>query len=722
MADPFQLLYSALDSHGTVQLWSTDGTQAGTAELTAVANLSAGLYPGQITVLDAATAAFTGLDATDHTSLWTTDGTASGTHELAIAHAFTNGIDAKALIGLNGQLLFTGTDAAGHTGVWTSDGTSAGTTELLQLADLGPAIVNPQSLISGGQAWFEIAGRLVVSDGTASGTRLLASGLAPPDAGPTIAALDGGILFSANHQLWRSDGTDTTALTAAISPTGLTTTATGVLFRGVDATGNTQLWTSDGTTTTALTSFTSGAHTSYPLGITAFGTSSLFFATDANFTQQLWTTDGTLAGTGLVTTIDDTAPDAITTLTEAGGDIALFTTAGGLWRSDGTRSGTTLLKGATSGPGPALSDGTALFASRGAILVSDGTQAGTHSLIAAAYATDLTLLSAGIPPITSDAPPPCFLPGTRILTEAGDLAVEALRPGQRVHTATGWHPIRWIGRGQAPIGGEPDHPARPVLIEPGALGPGIPARRLAVTQGHCLHFPDGAAGLLVPAALLVNGTSIRLDLAATEVTYYHLALDHHDVILAEGAACETWRDDGTHPAFDTPPPPGLGQAPPCAPKLAYGAAVIAIWQALRDIAGLPPPAGAPDPDLHLIADGRPVLPDFQRGTCYRFTLPRRPLDLRIASRTTIPAETGLGPDLRRLGIGVQHIAFAQHGNLREIAALDPSLADGFHPPTGTGTPRWTKAATARLDTTRLRLARGEVRVQITAIGLAAYAP
>jgi hypothetical protein len=49
--------------------------------------------------------------------------------------------------------------------------------------------------------------------------------------------------------------------------------------------------------------------------------------------------------------------------------------------------------------------------------------------------------------------------------------------------------------------------------------------------------------MLVPAGLLVNGMSIRPEVVA-EVTYHHVELPQHDVLLAEGAACESYLDVG----------------------------------------------------------------------------------------------------------------------------------------------------------------------------------
>jgi hypothetical protein len=407
---------------------------------------------------------------------------------------------------------------------------------------------------------------------------------------------------------------------------------------------------------------------------------------------------------------------APTNLTVIGGRAVFTSLLGGIWSTDGTVAGTVDLGGTTYVPSVASSGAEAVLATAGAageILVTDGTPAGTHALVPAAYANDITVFR--------DGSPPCFLPGTRILTRRGEVAVERLQPGDVVHTAFGgWQTLRWVGRGRARLGTARGHPARPVRIRAGALGPGVPARDLALTQGHCLLFPEETGpGTLLPAALLVNGQSIVLADGDGEVVYFHIGLAGHDAVLAEGAACETWHDDGSGLRFVPPPPAGVGTGSPCAPKLGFGPAAEAIWHALRQRAGGKEPASAADPGLHVLADGQPVPPSFRLGTRYRFTLPRRPLDLRLVSRSAVPAEAGLGPDLRRLGVGVREIQLAQAGRLRTLAVADPALGAGFHPFDAAEGLRWTAGA-ARLDTARLRLARGRLRLQVDAVALAAY--
>ena len=135
----------------------------------------------------------------------------------------------------------------------------------------------------------------------------------------------------------------------------------------------------------------------------------------------------------------------------------------------------------------------------------------------------------------------CFLKGTRIRTAQGDSAVEDLAVGDLLPTMFGGiRPIKWIGN--YPLRkSDPSKPwvrdALPVRIARSALAPDVPHADLYVTGGHAL-FVDG---LLAPVGCLINGTTITRYEAREydELKYFHIKLESHDVIYAEGAAVET---------------------------------------------------------------------------------------------------------------------------------------------------------------------------------------
>jgi autotransporter passenger strand-loop-strand repeat protein len=182
---------------------------------------------------------------------------------------------------------------------------------------------------------------------------------------------------------------------------------------------------------------------------------------------------------------------------------------------------------------------------------------------------------------------PCYCRGTHIATATGESLVEDLRVGDQVRTAAGaLRPIRWIGR-RCYLGtfanGNPD--VLPITLRAGALEDGVPARDLSVSPLHAM-FLDG---VLIPAAALVNGESITQAEAIDSVEYFHVELDSHDVILAEGAASETFVDDGSRSMFHNAadyttryPDAPLAPAVYCAPRIEHGPLLEAVRQRLAD--------------------------------------------------------------------------------------------------------------------------------------------
>lgn len=146
------------------------------------------------------------------------------------------------------------------------------------------------------------------------------------------------------------------------------------------------------------------------------------------------------------------------------------------------------------------------------------------------------------------APVVCFATGTRIATMRGQVAVERLRVGDILKLADGGvQPVLWVGQVEVGIARHP-HPetVRPVLIRAGAFSDGVPLRDLRVSPDHGVFLE----GVLVPAKLLVDGITILQERWWTEITYLHLELPEHAILLAEGLAAESWLDDGRRDEFD----------------------------------------------------------------------------------------------------------------------------------------------------------------------------
>lgn len=165
----------------------------------------------------------------------------------------------------------------------------------------------------------------------------------------------------------------------------------------------------------------------------------------------------------------------------------------------------------------------------------------------------------------------CFLRGTRIATPRGEVAVEHLRVDDMVLTLnSGRVPIRWIGKRTI----DPrkiNHPkdAWPVRVRKGTLTDNVPHRDLLLSPDHCLLVDD----VLIPVKLLINGTTITQEALSQPFEYFHIELDSHDVVLAEGMLCETYREAGNRQMFDEPGtaalslcgPPPARHAEPCYP-------------------------------------------------------------------------------------------------------------------------------------------------------------
>ena len=144
----------------------------------------------------------------------------------------------------------------------------------------------------------------------------------------------------------------------------------------------------------------------------------------------------------------------------------------------------------------------------------------------------------------------CFLRGTRIAVPGGERPVECLRVGDLVRLAepaAAPHRIKWIGRRSYSADAVARHrTVHPVIIHQGALAAGVPCRDLAVSPMHAVNI----GGVFYPAIALLNGISITRSAPDSTIDYFHIELDTHETILAEGAPVESYRDDGCRFLFD----------------------------------------------------------------------------------------------------------------------------------------------------------------------------
>jgi hypothetical protein len=300
-------------------------------------------------------------------------------------------------------------------------------------------------------------------------------------------------------------------------------------------------------------------------------------------------------------------------------------------------------------------------------------------------ATEPSISSA--PPFTTLIPV-CFCAGTLIATPTGELPVEQLTAGDVVLTHAGKpSPIVWIGIGRIRSRRGRRSASTPVIVRRGALGDNVPRRDLHVTKGHALYLDDA----LIPVEFLINHRSIVWDDHAQDTVIYHIELSRHDVLLADGAPVESYRDDGNRWLFHNVGNGGVLPPPePYATVLTGGPIVDAVWRRLLDRAGPRPGVTLTDePDLHLLVDGRRIDAMTQTKGVHVFRLPARPHEVRIVSRAGVPEELGTNRDPRPLGIALRRVSVRRGTRRRTMEACDARLSRGFHMFEPSNAFRWT---------------------------------
>lgn len=292
----------------------------------------------------------------------------------------------------------------------------------------------------------------------------------------------------------------------------------------------------------------------------------------------------------------------------------------------------------------------------------------------------------------------CFLKGTMILTDRGEIAVEDLVVGDRVVAfVDGQQILReiiWVGHRSATVrqGLADDEAGYPVRIRRGALGDNIPHKDLLVTPEHSMFL----GGAFIPARMLVNGSSIFYDRTITQFDYYHVETDEHSIISSDGALSESYLDTGDRKAFSRGGPVvRLLNAPQrdwstdaAAPLRVERTFVEPVFNALVERAAalgiLCEQAPAPmtdDPDLHLVdGSGRVYRPFRQVNRSSIFMVPAPVTELRIVSRIARPVDTvgAFLDDRRHLGVLVGEIQIWEAGCTRQLDAhLTQETLDGW---------------------------------------------
>jgi hypothetical protein len=309
----------------------------------------------------------------------------------------------------------------------------------------------------------------------------------------------------------------------------------------------------------------------------------------------------------------------------------------------------------------------------------------------------------------------CFVRGTRIATPTGETAVEALDVGDLVSVIgvdgeAASQPIKWIGYRLIDLVGRsaPDTVA-PVRIRKGAFAEGVPHSDLLVSPDHAI-FVDG---VLVSARQLVNYTTIQYEKNWRSVEYYHVELDHHAILIAEGLTVESYLDTGNRGFFINSGDP-LVLRPDLATRSDFPTretssraqfvwdegTVQPVWQRLADrAAALGQKEAARDTtsnaDLHILVDGRAIMPICIKEGLFTFVLPRKAMEVQVVSRASMPTDTRPWlDDRRRLGVSVERIVLRHKADVKEVPLDHPTLSRGWWDieRNGIAMRRWTNGA------------------------------
>ncbi len=722
-----------LDAAAGIQLWVTDGTAAGTTQIFSQADPSFGTPGGS--------SAFTSFTAWNNVALfeynvgfangnilYSTDGTVgnqttSGTIQLSPQYVDNASIGVGEGASTGTAFVYSVHTDPTQAGLWSTNGSYAsaaiikaavtGTASVVgflptyQMAALpngkavfgatGNGSTSPSAIFSGIQLW--------VTDGTAGGTVQIAQGgfadikygtPGDPAGLSNFVSVGSKVFFvyndgNSNLLLFSTDGT-----TFGTLNTGVTVDASSLGPGRAASTGSNLIfatsagvYSSDGTfsgttlilSNTLQSNITPGFVAStqmatLPNGSVVFGATSNFAGTSI-LNMELWVTNGI------------TAQKIYTSIAPAGGNFNNFISV-----SNGVQ-----FEMNVGSP-----DNNLLFR-------TDGTSGGTIQL--SSQYVDNSSVGPGL-----GASPICFLPGTRIATPNGEVQIQELAVGDMVTVVSGKaRPVRWIGHGKVLATRGRRSPATPVIVRKGAFADNVPNADLRVTKAHSF-FIDG---VLIPVEYLINHRSILWDDWTQEVELYHVELDTHDAILANGAAAETYRDDGNRWLFRNANDGWhLPPREPFAPVTTGGPIVDNTWHRLRKRSGpraLPPLTD--DPDLHLIVDGVRVAPLSRHSRAIVFAVARWPAAVRIGSRCVVPSEMGYARDHRSLGVALHGIAMRQGARFVALDAADERLAVGFHRYEAAGGLRWTDGSAA-LPTDAFSGFAGPVEVVLTLAATAHY--
>jgi len=371
-----KLYFAAYDDANGYELWVSDGTQSGTHILKDIRPGSSNSNPEQFIVFNNRLY-FNAMDGSSGEEIWVTDGTPEGTQLFKDINPGSADSRPGDFNVLNGKLYFGATDGTNGYELWSSDGTPEGTNLFfsfipgasggyngLESATIGNKLIFiAKNATQGYEPW--------VTDGTIPGTFQLLDiyiGGNPSDPELFYSVGDTIVYFAARSategkELYVTKGTiEETKLLKAIqpgttggSPKNFTAFDGRVFFRAYDNNNGTELWVTDGTTIGTqlfmdIEPGSSSSHNGYTNtheeDLYVFNGKMYFSASQSPYGDELWVSDGTVTGTSMLKEIRAGSFGSSVTYFQAYHNNMYFRASDGnmndeLWRTDGTTQGTT---------------------------------------------------------------------------------------------------------------------------------------------------------------------------------------------------------------------------------------------------------------------------------------------------------------------------------------------------------------------------------------------